>query len=81
MQVTVRLFAGVREAAGSSTVEVEVPARPFVSDIRRALSILLPQAEELLRCSAMAVDGEYAQDITPVVAGSEVAVIPPVSGG
>lgn len=81
MQVTVRLFAGVREAAGVTTVEVEVPALPLVSDIRQALTVLLPEVEALLRCSAMAVDGEYAQDITPVMAGSEVAVIPPVSGG
>lgn len=81
MKVKVQLFASVREAADTSSVEVEVPICATVRDLRQALAATLPAAVEMLRRAAIAVNGEYALDSMPVAQDAEVAVIPPVSGG
>jgi MoaE-MoaD fusion protein len=76
MQVTVRLFAGLRERAGASQLELELPegarvrdALAQVQDIAGGLSLV------------MAVNRDYADDDAPLAAGDELALIPPVSGG
>jgi len=40
-----------------------------------------PELIPLLKRSAVAVAGQYAADTQQVAIGSEVAIIPPVSGG
>jgi len=71
--VRVRLFAGLRERAGWSQREVDAAT---VADIWPALG-LGDEPGGLL----YAVNKEYAAPDRPLVAGDEVAVIPPVSGG
>ena len=73
MTVRVRLFAGLRERAGWSQREVDAAT---VADIWPALG-LGDEPGGLL----YAVNKEYAAPDRPLVAGDEVAVIPPVSGG
>jgi molybdopterin synthase catalytic subunit/molybdopterin converting factor small subunit len=74
VQVTVRLFAGLRERAGRSRVELEDVAR--VEDVWPALG-LGAEPPGLL----YAVNREYAQPGHELADGDEVALIPPVSGG
>jgi molybdopterin converting factor subunit 1 len=81
MTLTVRLFARVRDLAGSDTVGVELPAAATVADLRRTLADRFPALGELLARSAVAVNHDFADDSRPLSAGDEVAVIPPVSGG
>jgi sulfur-carrier protein len=80
-QLSVRLFARLREVAGSDAVTVEVPPGTTVGDLRRRLSELWPLAAELVARSAVAVNAEYAADDWTVRPTDEVALIPPVSGG
>ena len=76
MEVTVRLFAMLRERAGASEVTLELPDGARVRD---ALAELGPIAEGLPL--VMAVNREYAKEDQPLDAGDELALIPPVSGG
>jgi molybdopterin synthase catalytic subunit/molybdopterin converting factor small subunit len=76
MRVTVKLFAGLRERAGSGERELELPERARVDDVWPALG-LGDEPEGLL----YAVNRDYAPRERPLADGDEVALIPPVSGG
>jgi molybdopterin synthase catalytic subunit len=74
VRVTVRLFAGLRERAGRSRIELEDVAR--VDDVWPALG-LGDEPGGLL----YAVNREYVDRGRELADGDEVALIPPVSGG
>jgi molybdopterin synthase catalytic subunit/molybdopterin converting factor small subunit len=74
MRVTVRLFAGLRELAGRSSLELE--GVTSVADVWPQLG-LGDEPDGLL----YAVNREYAAADRPLADGDEVALIPPVSGG
>jgi molybdopterin synthase catalytic subunit/molybdopterin converting factor small subunit len=74
MRVTVRLFAGLRERAGRSRLELEDVAR--VEDVWSRLG-LGEEPPGLL----YAVNREYVEGGRELADGDEVALIPPVSGG
>ncbi|HEY2600679.1 MAG TPA: molybdenum cofactor biosynthesis protein MoaE [Thermoleophilaceae bacterium] len=76
MEVTVRLFAMLRERAGAREVTLSLPDGARVSD---ALAELGSIAEGLPL--VMAVNREYADEDQVLDAGDELALIPPVSGG
>src|SRR5690242_9895951 len=76
MEVTVRLFAMLRERAGTSEVTLELPEGARVSD---ALAELQDIAEGLPL--VMAVNREYAAEDQVLDPGDELALVPPVSGG
>ena len=74
MVVSVRLFAGLRERAGASHVDVELPEPATVADLLAAME-LAPRS-----CVA-AINREYADAAVRIAPGDEVALVPPVSGG
>jgi molybdopterin synthase catalytic subunit/molybdopterin converting factor small subunit len=74
VNVTVKLFAGLRERAGWSERDVEGVTR--VGEVWALLG-LGPEPDGLL----YAVNKEYAGREQELADGDEVAVIPPVSGG
>ena len=74
MVVSVRLFAGLRERAGASHVDVVVPDDATVADLLDAME-LAPRS-----CVA-AINREYADPAARIAPGDEVALVPPVSGG
>jgi molybdopterin synthase catalytic subunit len=76
MEVTVRLFAMLRERAGAREVTLSLPDGAKVSD---ALAELGTIAEGLPL--VMAVNREYADEDHVLDPGDELALIPPVSGG
>ena len=80
MQVSVRLFAGLRERAGTDRLEVELPDDARVADVFAAMAGT-PVGELRPRECVVAVNREYATADEPVRAGDEVALVPPVSGG
>ena len=81
MRVTVRLFAGIAEAAGERVIALDLPNGASAADARDAVAARFPVAA--LACSrvALAVNASYAAPEQPLAAGDEVALIPPVSGG
>jgi molybdopterin synthase catalytic subunit len=76
VRVRVRLFAALRERAGSGSVEVELPDGAVVGDVWPALGLGDEPAGLLF-----ARNRGYADRDEALAAGDEVAVIPPVSGG
>ncbi|HLB04099.1 MAG TPA: molybdenum cofactor biosynthesis protein MoaE [Gaiellaceae bacterium] len=76
MRVAVRLFAGLRERAGTKVRELELPEGATVADVWPALA-LGEEPPGLL----YAVNTHYAQTAASLGDGDEVALIPPVSGG
>jgi molybdopterin converting factor subunit 1 len=76
MEVTVRLFAMLRERAGASEVTVELPEGARVRDALAALDGLADGLPLV-----MAVNREYAEEDARLDPGDELALIPPVSGG
>ncbi len=76
MQVQIRLFAGLRERAGASQVDLELPDGAHVAD---ALAHLRHITGDLP--VVMAVNQEYADEQLALHSGDELALIPPVSGG
>jgi molybdopterin synthase catalytic subunit len=80
--VRVRLFAILRERAGSDSLDVDLAEGATVADAVRALSELPALTGVLDRMSvAMAVNREYATTDTRLVEQDELALIPPISGG
>ena len=76
MRVTVRLFAGVREHAGTGRRELELDDGARVEDVWRALGL-----EEEPTGLVFAVNRVYVERGSALSEGDEVALIPPVSGG
>jgi molybdopterin synthase catalytic subunit len=76
VQVSVRLFAGLRERAGTGARRLELPNGATVADVWGALE-LGEEPPGLL----YAVNKRYADTGTTLGDGDEVALIPPVSGG
>jgi molybdopterin synthase catalytic subunit len=76
VRVTVRLFAGLREQAGTGRRELELSQGAVVGDVWGTLD-LGAEPPGLL----YALNRAYAQRTEPLSDGDEVALIPPVSGG
>jgi len=76
MEVTVRLFAMLRERAGASELRLELPDGARVRDALEALGAVTDGLPLV-----MAVNREYAPEDQELSPGDELALIPPVSGG
>jgi molybdopterin synthase catalytic subunit len=76
MVVHVRLFAGLRERAGTDQVELELPDGASVGEALANLRHISGEVRVV-----MAVNQEYADDTWVLHPGDELALIPPVSGG
>jgi MoaE-MoaD fusion protein len=76
MDVTVKLFAGLRERAGADEIDVTLPDGARVADALARLQELTDGVPVV-----MAVNQEFADEASVLHAGDELALIPPVSGG
>ena len=74
--MSIRLFAGLRERAGTGARELELREGATVADVWAALE-LGDEPSGLL----YAVNRRYADPDSALAEGDEVALIPPVSGG
>ena len=76
MHVTVRLFAGLRERAGTGRRGLDLPAGARVAEVWPSLGL----GEEPAGL-VYAVNRAYVERERELAEGDEVALIPPVSGG
>ena len=81
MKTVVQLFAAARELAGTSTLEIELPANANVARLRKALIAACPALTALAPHLLFAVNTSYATDATLLSNGDEIACFPPTSGG
>jgi molybdopterin converting factor subunit 1 len=82
VRITVRLYAMLRERAGSNSVEIELEDGATVEDAMAALAQDPSVGDLAARLPLrIAVNREYAPPGATITAGDELAAIPPVSGG
>ena len=81
MTVRVKMFAAAREMAGCPELVVEVRDGATLADVRRAVVAAVPALDRILPHARWAVDAQFAAAETMVTEKSEIALIPPVSGG
>ena len=81
LKVTVRLFAGYRQAAGTASVPLELAEGATVGGLAEQVVRLYPAIGTDPSKLVVAVNQEYADHDLSLKDGDEVALIPPVSGG
>ena len=81
MRVTVRLFARLRDLAGTGELVRDVQAPATVQTIWKTLVAEFPGLAEYERSMSVAVNADYSRMSASVSDGDEVAFLPPVSGG
>lgn len=81
MTVRLLLFAGLQQAVGSPSIELDLAPNATYADLKEQLAAQHPAAAPLIRASRVAAEGEFAADTDPVASDTELALIPPVSGG
>jgi molybdopterin converting factor subunit 1 len=81
MQIEVLLFAAARDAAGSDSIRIDVADNARAADVIAELGRCLPELSRLLPSCRLAVDCSYVTADASVGPESEIALIPPVSGG
>jgi molybdopterin converting factor subunit 1 len=79
--VTIRLFARLREIAGTSDLRRELPDGATARDAWDALAREFPALSGFESAISCAVNEEYARLTTPLGHGDDVAFLPPISGG
>jgi MoaE-MoaD fusion protein len=81
VEITVRLFAALREHAGTRQLTLDLHEGATVADAVGALRAGALAGLPEQACFVTAVDREYVEEDEPLSAGAELALVPPVSGG
>jgi molybdopterin converting factor subunit 1 len=81
MRVNIRLFARLRDLAGSGELIRDVPGPATVQTVWAALTSEMPELQVYERTMSVAVNADYSRMSAAVNEGDEVAFLPPVSGG
>ena len=79
--MNIRLFARLRDLAGSGELVRDVPGPATVQSVWSVLVSEMPALGEYERTMSVAVNADYARMSAAVADGDEVAFLPPVSGG
>jgi molybdopterin converting factor subunit 1 len=80
-KVKVLFFAALRERAGSSALELELPKEMTVGELKNKLADEYPNLRQSLKAVLVSLDREYAFDDAVIPSNAEIALFPPVSGG
>lgn len=81
MKVRLRMFAVLREVAGISEAEIELPEGATVGFALEEMGRRFSKIAKLLPRTVAAVNCSYAKSTDQLHEGDELALIPPVSGG
>ena len=79
--IEIRLFAGLADRLGGKTIEVDLTSGLTCKGLLDRLATDHPDAAGLLQSCRVAVDREFTPPEAEIPSGSEIALIPPVSGG
>ena len=81
MRVTVRLFARLRDLAGATDLDRELPEGATALALWDGLTAEFPEFEPYRATVSVAVNEEYARMDAALADGDDIAFLPPVSGG
>ena len=79
--LTLLLFGPLAAKASCRAVSLSLPEGATLADLRRAFVQAYPQLAELAAASRFAVNQEFSPETTVVLQNTEIALLPPVSGG
>ncbi len=79
--VSVMYFAGMREHTGKNQEDFELPNPCGSADVLQQVETQYPHLAELCKRSRVAIGHDFVKDPVAINSNSEIAVIPPVSGG
>ena len=80
MTVNILAFGIARDIVGGSSLRIEVGDAATVGELKAVLEERYPALRQLASL-LIAQDAEFASPADPLRQGSELALIPPVSGG
>ena len=81
MRITVKLFAILRDRAGTGELPLDLPAEATVDSACSQIVKKLPELRDFLPKVAFAINREYVKPESILRDGDELALLPPVSGG
>lgn len=81
MRIKARLFAVLREKAGTEEVFLDVDDGATASQAAAVLMQKIPQLRPVADIALLAVNTQYVDSAFELSEGDELALIPPVSGG
>ncbi len=81
MDVRVRFFATLRDAAGTEECWLALASGARGVEAKTTLAARHPRLAGLVEYARLAINQEYQPWDTPLQDGDELALIPPVSGG
>jgi molybdopterin converting factor subunit 1 len=81
VRVPVKLFARLRDVAGTGEIVRDVPAGATVRSLWSELVAEFPEIASYERSISTAINADYAKMDQRLADGDEVAFLPPVSGG
>lgn len=81
MHVTVRLFARLRDIAGTGELSRELPPGATAATLWESLTRDYTELDGYRDAVSTAVNAEYSKMSRTLTDGDEVAFLPPVSGG
>lgn len=81
MQITLRLFAGLRETVQAPEFILEAAQALSCEQAMDQLAARHPDTSGILRQCAVAKNGVFVRRDTLLAHGDELAILPPASGG
>ena len=81
MQITVKLFALMREKAGTDTIPLDVPTGAAVTQALETLVDKYPTLAPYMANTRFSLHMDFVDPETTLGEGDELVLIPPVSGG
>ena len=81
MRVTVRLFARLRDIAGTAEMPRDVEPGATIGAVWQQLAGEFPALADYGRSISTALNADYARMDAEVHDGDEIGFLPPVSGG
>jgi molybdopterin converting factor subunit 1 len=81
MELSIRLFATLKDRAGKPRIAVPLAHAMTVSELLDTIASSYPELATTLPSSLVAVNRTFADPDTMVHSSDEVALFPPVSGG
>jgi molybdopterin synthase sulfur carrier subunit len=79
--ITVKLFAAYQDVLGVPEVQLDFPPETPVSAVRDRLIDEHPDLAQWRDLTRFGINFRFVEPDTPIQAGDEVVLIPPVSGG
>lgn len=81
MELEIRLYATLRDKVGKPRISLKLEENSTVKELILAVKEQYPMMSEAVDSAVVSVNRAFATFDTPVEAGDEIAMFPPVSGG